>query len=707
VPAVQPPVSNGEGTTSPGLVELAADESWEAQDLPEAFYATGVPHFKSGARYLTGTEIQERILRQLSVNGGDKLKLSYYGGFVAGFFDNPYSSGKDLIVSIAGIAPTAAHVAFLHSPLGMMWEFTFGDAYVGEVKAAFRAAAKAEEIGRQVGDAMRVWGPPVCEFLEKLALQTGVEVEKVLLGEIPHKEKMGPELQLAIEVLSQLLMMADDGWTEMTAYERGYWQGYIAFEVFIVVVGAVLSAPEGGVGGAAVLARHAPKLKSIYKFLEGILEKLQDIPALGGMLAKVRRFISELSGSCFVAGTPVLTSRGRIPIEQVREGDHVWSRAEDDSGNWRWRRVLNTKVTQSGRLYHVAVRSLNQNPSALFKDWHGWAAGSALCVALMSAPTSQESIGCTAEHPFWVETREALPLRAFVPASDLRPGDMLRLSDGGAALITEVTMQEAQAGGTFTTYNLEVADTHTYCVGASGIWVHNWCTARKERFMADALSIAESKGWTTGGWLGPKGQRLDHIADMVRVQELLNVRDKLGNVTLGQIVHEALLAELKDYTGPGDLGNIWSYTKLREIFKDFIPSRDKKGMPSFGGGWEVHHLLEKHLAQKLGLYGKRDLNGNLFDPDASPSIPLRAYADADGSYEKAFKSQFGPNAEVPYHQQKGVGIKHLLAKLNGTPQQIVTELSNIYKRPPFDQLNLWPATRDYLQHWLPELNIPQ
>lgn len=109
------------------------------------------------------------------------------------------------------------------------------------------------------------------------------------------------------------------------------------------------------------------------------------------------------------------------------------------------------------------------------------------------------------------------------------------------------------------------------------------------------------------------------------------------------------------------------------------------------------------LAEKLGLVHGKTVNryGEVFDKNATPSIPLRGYADAD--YTAAFKKQFGPNAEVPYHQQEGVGIKHLIGKLNGSPQEIVTGLKQIYLNSPFKEMNLWPATKDYLQRWLPDL----
>ncbi len=708
-----------ENEVSPGLAELGIGENWEEQDLPEAFYV-GEGHWGAKGRMAStqgpenGMSLTQRLQRQAGIWWEDHTSTGYYKGFVTGFFDNPYTTGKDAVASVVGISEKAANVLWLTSPLRTVWEFTYGDAYQGEIQTAIRAGQRAKEIGGQTYQVLKEWGPEVLRFLFQLqfdALTLPAKQAMIAAG-IPGIEMMGPESRLALNLVIQLIFWADDAWADLEPYQRGYWQGYIMFEIIAVVVLTVVTAEAGGAGGAAALARHAPKLTRLYTFLEKLLDRLEDVPALGRLVTRIREFMLGLRGSCFVAGTLVLTLRGLIPIEQVKEDDWVWSRAEDDSGVWRWRRVLKTKVSQTTTLYHIHVQAMphqmKQSLLNALQDWRAWASGGALAVLCSLGTPARESIGCTAEHPFWVDAREAQPVRAFLPASGLRSGDALRRADGGIALITGITMVHAKPGETFTTYNFEVADDHTYCVGGSGIWVHNWCTARKERFMADALTLAKQKGWPTGGigdWLGPKGQRLEHIADVVHSQELINVRDKLGNVTLGQLVHEAVVAELKDYNGPNDLGNIWSYTKQREmIFKDKIPSRDKKGMPSFGGGWEVHHLLEKALARKLGLVDGKTVNrfGEVFDENATPSIPLRGYADAD--YTAAFKKQFGPNAEVPYHQESGVGIKHLIGKLNGTPDKIMAGLRDIYTKPPFEEMKLWPATRDYLQRWLD--NVP-
>jgi len=61
----------------------------------------------------------------------------------------------------------------------------------------------------------------------------------------------------------------------------------------------------------------------------------------------------------------------------------------------------------------------------------------------------------------------------FVPAEQLAAGDVLFLVDGKAGVISSIATESAPHGQTFTTYNFEVAEFHTYFAGASGAWVHN------------------------------------------------------------------------------------------------------------------------------------------------------------------------------------------------------------------------------------------
>jgi hypothetical protein len=59
----------------------------------------------------------------------------------------------------------------------------------------------------------------------------------------------------------------------------------------------------------------------------------------------------------------------------------------------------------------------------------------------------------------------------FVPAGQLRIGMHVRQADGSVGM---VIMVQEEAGSS-TMYNLEVAQDHTFTVGAGQWIVHNWC----------------------------------------------------------------------------------------------------------------------------------------------------------------------------------------------------------------------------------------
>jgi hypothetical protein len=83
---------------------------------------------------------------------------------------------------------------------------------------------------------------------------------------------------------------------------------------------------------------------------------------------------------------------------------------------------------------------------------------------LVEVQTSTEVLHTTRGHRFWVEDR-----RAWVAAAALQAGMVLRTREGTASLVVrcaEVLAHEA-------TYNLEVAEYHTYCVAHAGLIVHN------------------------------------------------------------------------------------------------------------------------------------------------------------------------------------------------------------------------------------------
>jgi RHS repeat-associated protein len=152
---------------------------------------------------------------------------------------------------------------------------------------------------------------------------------------------------------------------------------------------------------------------------------------------------------CFVAGTKIQTIDGQKNIEEIETGDMVMSYNEE-TGEFGYKEVLGTIVTHPDKIVKVQV--------------------------------GDESIECTTEHPFFViaglksenqlasyhEKMERVN-GSWIEAGDLKPGMKLLGSGGSLVEITKVEIESRNE----TTYNFEVADWHTYCVGKQNVVVHN------------------------------------------------------------------------------------------------------------------------------------------------------------------------------------------------------------------------------------------
>ncbi len=141
-----------------------------------------------------------------------------------------------------------------------------------------------------------------------------------------------------------------------------------------------------------------------------------------------------LNGNCFVAGTPVATTDGSRPIEQIRVGDWVLAR-DEASGEVAPSRVTRTFVTRNMAVIDVRIRE---------------------------APGGD--IRATAGHRFWTVDR------GWVEASELTLGEALLDVRGRPPCHVDGMASEAAAE---TVFNFEVADVHSYFVGAARVLVHN------------------------------------------------------------------------------------------------------------------------------------------------------------------------------------------------------------------------------------------
>jgi RHS repeat-associated protein len=179
---------------------------------------------------------------------------------------------------------------------------------------------------------------------------------------------------------------------------------------------------------------------------------------------------------CFVAGTPVSTERGMRPIEDMQEGDRVWS-YDFALG----RPVLRPVLSTIRRSYDGDVVTLDMG---------------------------NETIRCTGDHPFWVTEGVTLGTRPrpqhvspkedataasgrWIDARDIQVGDVLMRQNGEPKIVqatdTEFTRVEV--------FNLSVQESKNYCVGTNQLVVHN-------RPASTTLPPGQS---STGSWPGSGG----------------------------------------------------------------------------------------------------------------------------------------------------------------------------------------------------------
>jgi hypothetical protein len=151
------------------------------------------------------------------------------------------------------------------------------------------------------------------------------------------------------------------------------------------------------------------------------------------------------------------TSAGTKNIEDIQEGDIVLSK-DDETGEFSLQPVTQTFVNHDKDLLDLEVVSLDGITQHIF---------------------------ATPEHPFWVEGK------GWTPAGELKGEDHTSVADaGGWATVRSVRGPP----GKHTTYNFEVANTHTYFVGQVPTWVHNSCSWEQIRKLIESSML--SMRWT-------------------------------------------------------------------------------------------------------------------------------------------------------------------------------------------------------------------
>jgi hypothetical protein len=188
-----------------------------------------------------------------------------------------------------------------------------------------------------------------------------------------------------------------------------------------------------------------------------------EMASAGSMAARIetaatgfeRRLLSTaLAEECFPADTPVATEFDLKPIQFIQAGDQVWGY---DLTNREW--VLRPVV----QTYE--------------HDYEG---------NLVAVIVDGQVIEATSNHPFWVVEGQGLENRErpehvpevppdsrtpgrWVDAANLQVGDLLLVKSGQQATVSHLAVRQVCQK----VYNIQVAEVHSYAVGAGQALVHN------------------------------------------------------------------------------------------------------------------------------------------------------------------------------------------------------------------------------------------
>lgn len=150
---------------------------------------------------------------------------------------------------------------------------------------------------------------------------------------------------------------------------------------------------------------------------------------------------------CLVAGTPIWTDRGEVPIDKIQVGDRVLSQ-DPRTGQLAFQPVLRTTVRAATNL--------------------------------MTAQFGSSEVTSTEGHTFWVSGKGWQKMR------DIATGSPLHTVDG------LVKMKSRKAAEPQPTYNLIVARFHTYFVGSEMLLSRDVTFAKPLNNTVPGLTVANS-----------------------------------------------------------------------------------------------------------------------------------------------------------------------------------------------------------------------
>jgi hypothetical protein len=215
------------------------------------------------------------------------------------------------------------------------------------------------------------------------------------------------------------------------------------------------------------------------------------------------RYPNEVGG-CFVAGTLVWTSTGLVPIEQVKVGDMVLSKAEDGTGEPQYKPVVRTVsfldkevmllrawLEDERKLIHI----IGTPNHPFWVEGTGWTALERISAGDYVTLQDGRRVEVAYLLPMW---NTKLPSQAWAYDSHTGCQHDVDLRGESPLLIESGRLRGHAEGHEFRTkvFNLEVADFHTYFVGESGVWVHNTNCAEVGVKPIDSTGVTEDASAT-------------------------------------------------------------------------------------------------------------------------------------------------------------------------------------------------------------------
>ncbi len=299
-----------------------------------------------------------------------------------------------------------------------------------------------------------------------------------------------PETRLVLDMVDPVVKTIVKELNSLTIKEKahliGRVNGLVTFEV-------LLSVATSGAGTAVKAGKVSEFLYDMSKF-----KFVTKYDSTGKITATLQKFADRLAivlntRVCFVAGTLVSTAEGFKPIEELKVGDLVLTRNEFADGE------------ETDNDYQPVTELITTHPSELLK-------------LTLSDGNSEETLTTTANHPFY-----SLDTKSFIHADQLEESSRVASADGQPLTVTAISRRAASEGETFTTYNIEVASSHTYFVGRQRAWVHNTstpCKVAMKRF-TDVLDE-----------LGESADKTKAAEEML---ELLRSMEKSGDIPPGSV----------------------------------------------------------------------------------------------------------------------------------------------------------------------------